>query len=235
MLNEQTRDLSQPRPRSRVLVSAERWLKRIAILTLLSVAGAVTFAVGWNRYVEWRYDRLIFAPDTVREERTAVVFGAAVYRNGRLSAMLQDRVRTAVDLYNRGVVDQLLMTGDNSSIYYNEPQAMIAYAHRLGVPLDAMQPDYAGLRTYDSCYRANAIFGVESAILVTQRFHLPRALFTCRTLGVDAVGVAADRRVYHPRSLQWSETRESAAVLVALVDVVLRRPPTVLGAPIPFQ
>jgi SanA protein len=148
--------------------------------------------------------------------------------------MLRDRVETAVQLYETGKVQKLLLSGDNSSLAYNEPGAMMAYAIERGVPAEDIQPDYAGLRTYDTCYRAHAIFGLESALLVTQDFHLPRALFTCTALGIDVVGVAADRRVYHPRSVAWSEIREVPATLVALVDVLRRRPPTFLGEPIPL-
>jgi SanA protein len=103
-----------------------------------------------------------------------------------------------------------------------------------GVPEEDIQLDYAGLRTYDTCYRAQAIFNLESAVLVTQRFHLPRALFTCDQLGMKVVGVAADQRDYHPRSIAWSEMREVPATVMALVDVIRRRPPTFLGDPIPL-
>jgi SanA protein len=164
----------------------------------------------------------------------AIVFGARVYSSGRLSAMLMDRVETAVQLYEAGKVEKLLLSGDNSSQYYNEPGAMMAYAIQRGVPEEDIQLDYAGLRTYDTCYRAQAIFELESAVLVTQRFHLPRAIFTCDQLGMTVFGVAADRREYHPRSIAWSEMREVPATVMALVDVIRRRPPMFLGDPIPL-
>jgi SanA protein len=112
---------------------------------------------------------------------------------------------------------------------------MMAYAIAQGVPAEDIQPDYAGRRTYDTCYRAKAIFQIESAVLVTQRFHLPRALFLCDQLGIKAVGVAADQRVYDPRSVAFSETREVPALVVALLDVIRRAPPPVLGEPIPLK
>jgi SanA protein len=110
---------------------------------------------------------------------------------------------------------------------------MMAYAIQRGIPQADIQPDYAGLRTYDTCYRARYIFQVESAVLITQDFHLPRALFTCNALGVKAVGVTADRQQY--RGARWYETRETAATLVALWDVVSGQKPAVLGDPIPIQ
>jgi SanA protein len=132
---------------------------------------------------------------------------------------LRDRVDTAIDLYRAGKVQKLLMSGDNQIAEYNEPADMMAYAITQGVPAQDIQPDYGGRRTYDTCYRAKSIFQVDAAILVTQQFHLPRALFTCRALGINAQGVVS----------------ELPALVVALVDVVRREPPPVMGEPIPIQ
>jgi SanA protein len=136
-------------------------------------------------------------------------------------------------LYENGQVQKLLLSGDNREADYNEPGAMMAYALQRGIPQEDIQPDYAGLRTYDTCYRARHIFQVESAVLITQDFHLPRALFTCSALGIEVVGVSADRQPY--RAARWYETRETAATLVALWDVIRRERPAVLGEPIPIQ
>src|SRR5690606_40038352 len=123
----------------------------------------------------------------------------------------------AVDLYHTGKVDILLLSGGQNGLEYDEPGAMMAHALERGVPAQAIQPDYGGRRTYDSCYRAAHIFQVEQAVLVTQEFHLPRALLLCDNLGIEVVGVKADRRDYAPRSIAWSETREVPALLAALV------------------
>ncbi|RIK39668.1 MAG: hypothetical protein DCC55_17570 [Chloroflexi bacterium] len=189
----------------------------------------------WPRWVESRYQSAILTPEEVRSERVAIVFGARIYSSGRLSAMLSDRVDTAIDLYQAGKVEKLLMSGDNQYANYDEPGAMMAYAIARGVPVEDIQPDYGGRRTYDTCYRAKAVFQVNSAILVTQRFHLPRALFLCDQLGIDVVGVAADRRTYAPRSIAYSESREIPALFAALIDVIRRAPPPVLGEPIPIE
>ena len=185
--------------------------------------------------MEQRFARDIVAVGDAAPTRVAIVFGARVYGEGRLSAMVRDRVDTAVELYNAGTVQKLLFSGDNRFADYNEPADMMTYAAQQGVPLADMQPDYGGRRTYDTCYRARSIFGVEQTLLITQRFHLPRALFTCTTLGMDVQGVAADRRVYGPASIQWSESRELPATVVALLDVVRRAPPPVMGDPISIQ
>jgi SanA protein len=196
--------------------------------------GVALFLALWPWWVEWYYSRLIYYADELPPERVAIVFGARVYPDGRLSSMLRDRVETGVQLYHAGKVQKLLMSGDNSNPDYDEPGAMRAYAISRGVPAADIQPDYAGRRTYDTCYRARNIFQLESAVLVTQDFHLPRALFTCRSLGVQAVGVTADLQPYTRRSLGWSMLREIPAKIVALLDVIRRQPAPVLGEPIPL-
>ncbi|MBK8985733.1 MAG: YdcF family protein [Chloroflexi bacterium] len=187
----------------------------------------------WRTAVKWYYQRHIYTAEAVPAQRAAVVFGAAVYGNGRLSPILRDRVQTAVQLYQSGQVNKIIMSGDNQTLDYDEPSAMVAYAIAQGVPPEDVQPDYGGRRTYDTCYRARAIFQVDTAVLVTQAFHLPRALFTCRQLGVTSVGVSADLRSY--RGAGWYEFRETVATLVALWDVIRQVPPPVLGEPLPLQ
>jgi len=133
-----------------------------------------------------------------------------------------------------GVVGKLLLTGDNRFVNYNEPEAMRRTAMKLGVPDGDVVLDYAGRRTYDSCYRAREIFGVKRAILVTQAFHLERALYLCDAFGLDSLGVAADRRQYTQTSQTWWSIREAAATLAAWLDVNVRRPTPVLGPPLPI-
>ena len=205
------------------------------VLAVLAFAGLVSFPYIWRTYVAWRYGNHVYAAEAVPPARVAIVFGAAVYRDGRLSPVLRDRVETAVRLYQTGKVQRIVLSGDNQSEDYNEPAAMMAYALARGVPEVALQPDYGGRRTYDTCYRAREVFELDSAILVTQSFHLPRAIFTCRQLGVAAVGAAADLRTYHPRSVAWSRQRELFALVRALWDTQWQRPAPVLGDPIPLS
>lgn len=162
-------------------------------------------------------------------ERVAIIFGAGLRRDGGPTAVLRDRVETGASLYFSGRVEKLLMSGDNTSEYYNEPAAMRSHALSLGVPDEAIVLDYAGRRTYDSCYRAKAVFGVESALLVTQRFHLPRALFLCNVLGVKAYGVEANNLNYRRSSLFFWNLREQFATFTAFMDVFVERPTPVLG------
>jgi len=167
-------------------------------------------------------------------ERVAIVFGAGLRRDGTPTAILRDRVETAADLYFGGKVEKILMSGDNRFENYNEPEAMRQYALSLGIPSEAIALDYAGRRTYDTCYRAKAIFEVESALLVTQKFHLPRALFLCNVLGLKAAGVEANRYHYRKASLLIWDIREQLATIGAFLDVYVSDPVPVLGNPEPL-
>ena len=170
-----------------------------------------------------RFQDDIYTVQAVPENRVAIIFGARVMPSGRPSAMLGDRVRAGVDLYHAGKVDFLLMSGDNRVPEYNEPEAMRQVALRLGVPDEAIILDGLGIRTFETCARAKSIFGFEQAILVTQAFHLDRALLLCNSLGVEAVGVAADYQRpngYSRRSMRYSQIREFAAITVAYYDVL---------------
>lgn len=172
-----------------------------------------------------------FSEDDVPARPVAIVFGAEVRRNGTPSAVLRDRLETAVSLYKRGKVEKLLMSGDNRFVDYNEPEAMRRYALGLGVPDADIVLDYAGRRTYDTCYRAKEIFGVKSAVLVTQRFHLPRALFLCNAFGMDAVGVESENFYYLKRLRVYWNLRELLASVQSVGDVYLFKPLPVLGKP----
>lgn len=166
--------------------------------------------------------------------RAAIVFGAGLRRDGAPTAVLRDRIQTAAELYFAGKVDRLLMSGDNRFENYNEPGAMRSYALSLGVPDEAIVLDYAGRRTYDTCYRAAHIFGVQQAVVVTQPFHLPRALYTCAQMGIKTFGVPAAQYRYLARSLFIWNIRETFATAVALLDIHITRPTPVLGSPEPI-
>lgn len=182
----------------------------------------------------WSTRNRVYTVESAPIRRVAIVFGAGLWRDGSPTPILRDRVATAAQLYFAGKVEKLLMSGDNSYVGHNEPGAMRGYALELGVPEAAIVLDYAGRRTYDSCYRARAIFGVQEAVLVTQAFHLARALYECNALGLPSVGVPADLRVYQRRSLFFWNLRELPATLVALWEVHVSRPEPILGKPEPI-
>ena len=176
-----------------------------------------------------------FSIDNIPAERVAIVFGAGLLRDGSAGPVLRDRVETAVQFYQQGKVDKLLMSGDNRFVDYNEPEAMRQYALGFGVPYADVILDYAGRRTYDTCYRAHSVFQVNSAILVTQSFHLPRALFLCNWFGVKSTGVEANNTYFRKVSRIYWNTRELFANFQAVWDVMVAKPVPVLGEPEPIQ
>ena len=176
----------------------------------------------------------IYQKENAPSSRLAIVFGAGLRRDGSPTAILRDRVETAADLYFSGKVEKILMSGDNRFEYYNEPESMRQYALSLGVPDAAIAVDYAGRRTYDTCYRAKAIFGAREALLVTQKFHLPRAIFLCNALGLKSYGIEANNIRYRKISLLIWNFREQIATLGAFIDVFLSNPVPVLGNPEPL-
>jgi SanA protein len=175
-----------------------------------------------------------FSARDVSPRRVAIVFGAGLWRDGSPTPVLQDRVQTAANLYFDGKVEKLLMSGDNRVVNYNEPESMRQFALSLGVPDEAIVLDFAGRRTYDTCYRARDIFRVDSAILVTQGFHLPRALFLCNMLGVESVGVPADIQYYRKLSRAIWGFREVLATIGSITDIMYVHPLPVLGDPEPI-
>ena len=175
-----------------------------------------------------------YLPENVPAEPVALVLGAGLNRDGTPGVVLRDRVETAAELYFSGKVEKLLMSGDNTSQFYNEPGAMQAYALTLGVPEADIVLDYAGRRTYDSCYRAKVIFNVDRLIVVTQAFHLPRAIFLCNAFEIDVSGVTADDAHYNRRGYIFWWTREIFASSVAVWDVFFAQPEPILGQPEPI-
>jgi SanA protein len=176
----------------------------------------------------------VYQKEDAPAKRVAIVFGAGLRRDGSPTAILRDRVETAADLYFAGKVEKLLMSGDNSTLGYNEPESMRQYAISLGVPEEAITLDFAGRRTYDTCYRAKAVFEVDDVVLVTQKFHLPRAIYICNALGVEAVGVEANTRRFWSSSLLIWNTRELLATAGAFIDLYISAPELVLGEPVPL-
>ncbi len=176
---------------------------------------------------------------SVTPHTVGLIFGAGLV-NGKPSPALAERVQGGVALYRASKIQHLLMSGDNSASNYDEVSAMRDYAISLGVPAAAITRDYAGFSTYETCFRAREIFGVADAVVVTQDYHLPRAVYTCRSLGIDAVGLAIPDWRHHPErsTTRYTATqkirytlREWLAVGKAFAQLHLTRPaPTFLGA-----
>jgi SanA protein len=164
----------------------------------------------------------------------ALVPGALVYGSGQLSWVLRDRVDYGIALYNAGKVKKLLLTGDHGQKDYDEVNAMKDYAMAQGVPQDDIFLDHAGFSTYESMYRARDVFRASRVIVVTQEFHLSRAVYNARQLGLDAEGVASNPRRYGNETKD--ALRESFARVKDFFYVNLLRPlPKYLGEAIPIS
>jgi SanA protein len=168
-----------------------------------------------STYVRFRYQGHIRDPSNVPPAPVALVFGAGLASRTEPSKMLADRVNTAVELYRSGKVQRLLLSGDNSERHHDETKAMRQHAQSRGLPAESLLRDFGGVSTYDSCYRAKAVFGVQRAILVTQAFHLPRALFIANSLGLEAYGVPAKSSVSLSNEIREFFARPVALALVA--------------------
>jgi vancomycin permeability regulator SanA len=171
--------------------------------------------------------------DRAAPRPVALVLGAGLRTDGRPSMLLARRLDVAAQLYHRGAVDVVLVSGDNRRPGYNEPAAMRDYLVDAGVPATKIVADYAGLRTWDSCIRAREIFGVSSATVVTQGFHLPRAVALCQAAGIDAQGVGDASLQARRGGTVYGYLRELAAAFPAVADMVLRPAPRFLGPPEP--
>lgn len=202
-------------------------------VSLFIVAVGILLFVGINAFMILYANRYILTPEQAAEKNVdcALVLGAQVWSTG-LSSMLEDRVLTGIDLYETGATDRLLMSGDHGREDYDEVNSMKRYAVEQGVPADNIFMDHAGFSTYESAYRAKAVFEVESAFIVTQKYHLYRAVFLARAMGIEAYGVAADRRDY--RNDLYNNIRESLARVKDFFMAIFKPEPTYLGDAIPI-
>jgi vancomycin permeability regulator SanA len=208
---------------------ARAWIRRGVTGAAVVVGFGVLVVAGGELWVRGSAHGHTFTPETVPAAPVALVLGAQVDPNGAPSAFLAARLEIARGLLATGKVKAILVSGDHGRWEYDEPAAMASWLRAHGVPDERIALDYAGFDTYDSCARARRIFAVRQAIVVTQTYHLDRAVALCRALGVDASGVGDDTaRVY--RDL-WRRAviRERGAVVKAVVDVVSHRDPVYLG------
>jgi vancomycin permeability regulator SanA len=202
-----------------------RALLAVVVGAVLS-AGASGASVAWIR---GGAEGHIFAESDVPEAPVALVLGTKVEADGSPSPFLAARLELAHRLFAAGKVRAILVSGDNMNAGYNEPEAMRRWLVDRGVPAGKVVRDYAGFDTYDSCARAKRVFGVDRLTVVTQAFHLPRAVALCRHLGIEAHGVGDDTVRRYARKWRISSTREYGASVKAAVDALSGRDPVHLG------
>lgn len=200
--------------------------KRILLLciaVLLFYVIAFPYAI-----IHYGKNRVYTAVADVPPTAVGIVFGAGIRRDGTPSDMLEDRLITAAELYRAGKVRVILVSGDNRFAYYNEPEVMANFLlDELSVPTEAIVRDYAGRRTYDTCKRASEIFDVQEALLITQGYHLARAIWTCNTVGVTSSGFSATRKQYLQSRV--FKLRELLAIHKSLFDLAIWNPEYIGG------
>ncbi|MFI2709786.1 vancomycin high temperature exclusion protein [Micromonospora sp. NPDC018662] len=210
-----------------------RWAVRlIRRLLLVGAAGAVLLAVATAASVAWVRDDAeghMFAAADVPAAPVALVLGAQVEADGTPSPFLAARLEIARQLFDAGKVKVVLVSGDHMDWDYDEPDAMRRWLVDRGVPAEKVVLDHAGFDTYDSCARARRVFGVRQATVVTQSFHLPRAVALCRQAGIETNGVGDDTVRRFAEQWRVSATREYGACVKAAVDVLSGRDPVHLG------
>ncbi len=166
----------------------------------------------------------IFAVSDVPPAPIALVLGAQVYPDGQPSPFLAARLDLAKRLFELGKVQAILVSGDARAKEYDEPKAMCSYLVRAGVPASRVMVDDAGIDTYNSCLQAQRVFGIAAMIVVTQSYHLPRAVATGRLVGINTNGVG-DETVRGSRAWRSGAIRDQLACVKTVLDLALRRPP----------
>ncbi|SEU18674.1 MULTISPECIES: vancomycin high temperature exclusion protein [Enterocloster] len=213
-----------------------KWLRKpMKWAIYLAVAGCC-LVVGINLYMQGTVKKRIVTPEQAAELDKVdciLVLGCGVRDDGSPSGMLNDRLLQGIALYNAGVSDRLLMSGDHGRVDYDEVNLMKQFAIDHGVPSEDIFMDHAGFSTYESMYRARDIFQAERIVVVTQEYHMYRALYNAGQMGMDAYGVASDPRKYGGQKIR--DAREMLARTKDFLYAIAKPKPTYLGEAIPVS
>lgn len=213
----------------------KRRVRRIILGLLCLGILAAALALGISAYMVASTEDRVLSPEDMAPEGLdcILVLGCGIRADGSPTPMLADRISRAVELYEAGWADKLLMSGDNSREDYNEVGTMKAVAMEMGVPEGDVVTDHAGFSTYDSLYRARDVFGADQVVIVTQDYHLSRALYLAEALDLEAWGVPADQRRYAGQTAR--DVREILARDKDFFSAVFQPEPKFLGDPIPLE
>lgn len=209
--------------------------KSIGFLLCLMVLGMSTLAL-INAAVKWTAGNKIITSEQASQLEDVdciLVLGCKVHSDGQPSAMLHDRLQRGVELYDLGAAPKLLMSGDHGTVGYDEVDAMKQFAVDWGIGSEDVFMDHAGFSTYESLYRAKEIFEADKIIIVTQEYHLYRAIYIAESLGIEAYGVSSDYRSYVGQSMR--DFREVLARVKDFGTTIFKPEPTYLGDVIPIS
>lgn len=211
----------------------KKLLKFLKWLLILGLAACI-FVAGVNGWMIRSTKDSIFSLDEADQLSgdCILVLGCGIRSDGKPSHMLQDRLDVAIAAYQKGLAPKLLMSGDHGREHYDEVNAMKDYAISKGVPSEDIFMDHAGFSTYESMHRARDIFQCERIIIVTQNYHLYRAIHNARAFGMEAVGIPSNLRSYARQT--YFDIREAAARVKDWVWCIAKVPPTYLGEAIPI-
>ena len=217
----------------------KKYRKRILMFFLISAIlciATVIYTASVNRYVVKSTEEAIYSHNDEIGDTSAdciLILGCGVYADGTPSPMLADRLKTGIELYKKGAAPKIIMSGDHGRENYDEVNVMKQYAIERGVPSEDIFMDHAGFSTYESVYRAKEIFCAESLIIVTQEYHLSRALYIADRFDLEAIGVLADLRSYSGQSMR--DKREFIARNKDFLSCIFKPKPTFLGEQIPVN
>lgn len=203
------------------------------IIIILSVIAILLLVI--NMYVVLSTKDMIITEEQAKEKDgldCILILGAGIWGD-KPSPMLEDRLNQGIELYNNGVASKIIMSGDHGSKDYDEVNIMKDYAIEKGVPSEDIFMDHAGFSSYDSMYRAKAIFEADNIIVVTQKYHLYRALYIAKQLDIEAYGIASNPRKYSGQSIR--EIREILARDKDFVKCIFKPKPKYLGEVIPVS
>ena len=219
--------------------SSNQYSKRLSLfastlVVVLLVAAAILPSVLIRQYHKYAFDDADQVVKVLTEEpRVGMVLGGGVDNQGRPRPVLAQRLNASIQLYEQGVISRILVTGDNRTESYNEPGAMFNYLVAEGIPAEAITQDFAGRSTYESCERARKIFNLSQMVAITQAGHLDRAIYLCRSFGIETYGFSAKSAGVSP--LVGQIVREFMANTKAVFNVYFVGEQTILGDPEPLQ
>lgn len=208
-------------------------IRKVSILILCVLALAAPFSI--SAYMKASTDQYLVTEEAAQklDADCILVLGAGLKPDGTPNHMLRDRLDEGIELYREGAAPKILLSGDNGQEEYDEVNAMKDYVLKEGIPSEDIFMDHAGFSTYESMYRARDIFLVKKAIIVTQKYHQYRALYTARGLGLESWGVVSEPRTYAGQS--YRDLREILARDKDFLKMIVQPEPTYLGNTIPIS
>jgi len=202
-------------------------LRKTILAFALFVIISILIVFGLEAYIQKETSSLIYSEITeLPNAQTGIILGASVHADGKLSPILKDRVETALQLYKLNKIENFLISGDHRTDDYDEVNAIKNYLVEKGVPPSAIILDHSGFDTYDSMFRAKAVFKIEDAIVITQKFHLPRSLYIAKNLDATYTGFEATPIAY--TSSETIKRREQLANFKAIWELIIKQQPEIL-------